>query len=56
MNYLEKAVKELQPIYTTPKEIVDLIQLHLLIINPPYETNRRGQAQKDIKKIPPLQS
>jgi hypothetical protein len=37
MNYLQKAVEELQPIYTTPKEIVDLIQLHLLTINTPYK-------------------
>ena len=46
MNYLQKAVKELQPIYTTPKEIVDLIQLHLLIKNPPYETNRQANPNQ----------
>jgi hypothetical protein len=50
MNYLQKAVKELQPIYTTPKEIVDLIQLHLLIKNPPYDRNRIQGFNKVFKK------
>jgi hypothetical protein len=46
MNYLQKAVEESQPIYTTPKKIVDLIQLHLLIKNPPYETNRQANPNQ----------
>ena len=45
MNYLQKAVEEMEPIYTTPKKIVDLIQLHLLIINPPYDN--RSNSKED---------
>jgi hypothetical protein len=50
MSYLQKAVKELQPIYTTPKKIVDLIQLHLLIINPPYETRGSNKMDKSLRQ------
>jgi hypothetical protein len=50
MNYLKKAVEKLQPIYTTPKEIVDLIQLHLLIKNPPYETRGSNKMDKSLQQ------
>ena len=44
MDYLEKAVKEL--VYYTPKKVVEKIQLHLIIKNPPYETNRQTNHNK----------
>jgi hypothetical protein len=45
MKAKQKAVEELQPIYTTPKKVVDFVQLHLLIINPPYDN--RSNSKED---------
>ena len=39
MNYLEKAVNDL--VYYTPKKVVEKIQLHLIIKNPPYDIRKR---------------
>ena len=44
MNYLEKAVNDL--VYYTPKKVVEKIQLHLIIKNPPYEPNRQTNPNK----------
>lgn len=41
MNYLIKALKQLQGVYYTPKQVTEKIQLDLLIGNPPYDVRKR---------------
>lgn len=41
MNYLEKALKRItdKGVYMTPLKVENIINLNLLLINPPYEQN-----------------
>lgn len=41
MNYIEKAVNEL--VYYTPKKVVEKMQLHLIIKNPPYDIRKSNK-------------
>jgi type I restriction-modification system DNA methylase subunit len=53
MNYLQKAVEELQPTYTTPSKVQQYVKKHkfdFLIKNPPYDRNRIQGFNKVFKK------